>query len=361
MVLPGLLLLALGVGAYLVYQSHARPDAPEPASPYALRTFSRQVDSLDALLAMPPERLRDVNIAEMNLLCATGLRGAENLDIDACLAKVDEWTAKVKAETERHLYRVTDPRYAEHYHHSEKYLRAEFLLQVLQEDCGVRYNMERVKSISFGQSKDLFIHGLVADPNGGTCASMPVLYVAVGRRLGYPLSLVKTKAHFFVRWKDETDRFNIEGTNGFSSMPDDYYKTWPMASTDKEVKANRYLVSLTPADELAEFMAARGHCLVENRRAKEGYAAYSVAIRLAPNDPAYRAWRHEAVLALRPAPSGRAVFTPPRVGANTAGPAVPLVPGPVVPGPIQPVVPSPWSGQPNRPPAAPTGPHPPRP
>jgi len=55
----------------------------------------------------------------------------ENLDIPAVLARLDEWAAKVKAETQRHLYRVTDPRYADHYAHSEARLRAEFLVQSL--------------------------------------------------------------------------------------------------------------------------------------------------------------------------------------------------------------------------------------
>ena len=68
---------------------------------------------------------------------------------------------------------------------------------------------------------------------------MPVLYVAVGRRLGYPLKLATTKGHLFARWDglDHSypawrERFNIEGTHGFSSYPDDYYKTWPFKLTD---------------------------------------------------------------------------------------------------------------------------------
>src|SRR5690606_17194252 len=105
--------------------------------------------------------------------------GAENLNIPAVLAKLDEWAAKVKFETERHLYRVTDPRYAEHYKHSEARLRAEFIVQCLQEDCGVHFNMDRVRDVDFSRPQDLFIHGMVNSDNGGTCSSMPVLYAAI--------------------------------------------------------------------------------------------------------------------------------------------------------------------------------------
>lgn len=40
-----------------------------------------------------------------------------------------------------------------------------------------------------------------------------MLYVAIGRRLGYPLKLVECKGHLFVRWEDAKERFNIEGTS----------------------------------------------------------------------------------------------------------------------------------------------------
>ena len=279
----------------------------KPAMPVVVSTSTpvkvvRSAKALDDLLKFPAEKLGDVDIAEMNLLCATGLPGAESLDIDRCLARLDEWAMKVKRETERHLYRAHDPEWADHYKHSENWLRAEFLAQVLQQDCGVHYNMERVRDVDFTKSKDLFIHGMIDDANGGTCSSMPILYMAVGRRLGYPLKLVQTKTHVFVRWDDGKERFNIEtATNGgVDSYTDDYYRTWPEKWTEAEVKANRYLVSLSAAEELAFFLACRGHCLLDNGHAKEAFEAYAVAQRLAPQDPAYPSWMRQAEARLMP-------------------------------------------------------------
>ena len=99
--------------------------------------FAVEPDSLDDLLRLDPDDLAEVDIARMNLLVAEGLPGAEALDIEHTLATLDDWARRVGFETQRHLYRVTDPRYAEHYNHSEAYFRAEMLLQVLQEDLGV--------------------------------------------------------------------------------------------------------------------------------------------------------------------------------------------------------------------------------
>jgi len=285
------------------------PIVPSPTIPQPVAATVRKAETLDALLAMPPEQLADVDIAEMSLLCAAGLPGAEKLDIDHCLATLDRWAAKVRFETDRHRYRVTDPRYAEHYRHSEAYLRAEMLLQVLQVDLGVRYDMTAAHSFDFNDSRVAFIHGMIPAPGqtiaetpGGTCASMPVMYVAVGRRLGYPLKLVTTKGHIFVRWEGRDhpnpawrERFNIEGAgDGFSSYDDEHYKMWPFKLTEAQVKANGWLVSLTPIEEFAEFLSSRGHCGTDNGRPLFAARCFENAYRYDTSRRCYRDWFLEA-------------------------------------------------------------------
>jgi len=238
------------------------------------------------LLAMPPAELNKIDIAIMNLVCAKGLPGAENLDIPLLLAKLDEWAKKVRYETERLLYRVNDPRYAEHYKHSEARLRAEFIVQCLQEDCGVRYNPDRIYSPDIRDSRDLFIHGLLPGANGGTCASMPVIYVAIGRRLGYPLKLVSAKAHLFCRWDDGKDKLNIDGAvnGGVNFDPDEYYQMWPKPINDIEMASGVFLTSMTPEQELSVFLELRAACCRDNRRLPEARAAFAEAHRLKPQD-----------------------------------------------------------------------------
>lgn len=131
--------------------------------------------TLAALTAMSDDELTGHDIGLINLRCAEGLPGSETLDITASLRKLNEWTQRVRVETERHLYRAHDPQYAKHYRNSEAFLRASMMVQVLQEDCGVHYNHERIREIDFTKSQDLFIHGMIGRANGGTCVSMPVL------------------------------------------------------------------------------------------------------------------------------------------------------------------------------------------
>ena len=182
--------------------------------------------SLDSLLRMSVDELARLDLARLNLLCAEGLPGAEKLDVAKCLATLDEWTNRVRAETEKYLYRFH--RKPAEYNNSEGYFRMLALITVLQQDCGVRYNPERIREVDFSDSGDLFLHGLLGEDRTGTCVSLPVLYVALGRRLGYPLKLVTTNGHIFARWQstDGKERFNIEGTNqGLSCFEDAYYQT----------------------------------------------------------------------------------------------------------------------------------------
>ena len=237
------------------------------------------------LLAMSPEELGKVDIAVTNLVCAQGLPGAENLNIPSMLARLDEWAKKVRFETDRHLYRLSDPRYAEHYKYSEARLRVEFLVQCLQEDCGVHYNLERARNVDFSRPQDLFIHGMIGNDNGGTCSSMPVLYTAVGRRLGYPIKLVLAKQHVFCRWEDGKERLNIEGAGngGVNFEADDFYRTWPIAISDTEMISGEFLKSLTPREEVATFLLQRASCLRAHRRVLEEQACLAEAMQLMPN------------------------------------------------------------------------------
>jgi hypothetical protein len=189
---------------------------------------------------------------------------------------------------------------------------------VLQQDFGVRYNPERIRQVSFTHSQDLFLHGMVDSAGGGTCVSMPVAYTAVARRLGYPVRLVLAKGHVFCRWDAPDERFNIEATNqGLNTFEDAYYKTWPEPVTEAEIKACRYLVSLSPAEEVASFLASRGHCLLDTGRAAEARDAYAAAARLAPEDPAYASWKREAEIHLADSkaggPGSRDLSQPPMV------------------------------------------------
>jgi hypothetical protein len=137
---------------------------------------------------------------------------------------------------------------------------------------------------------------------------MPVVYVAVGRRLGYPLKLVEARKHLLFRWDDARgtflrwpnfgecwippDRFNVEGSGeGIAYRADSHYMQWPQLWTEVDFSHGRYLRSLNPAEELAAFLVQRGECFWDLGRCDEAMKAYFFARKLAPDDSRYE-WLH---------------------------------------------------------------------
>ena len=260
-----------------------RQHSPLPSLPRGDESLS-----LEVLLKMPPAKLESLDVAHLNLACSVGLFGSESLDIRSLLTVLEQWSERVRLETDR-CWRLYHSKPSD-FQNSPDIYRMTILGAVLQRDFGVGYNPRRVtaagvfesNSVFFANSRDVFLHGLLAGSRQGTCSSLPVLYLAVGRRLGYPLKLVPTKGHLFVRWEDAGKRFNVECTSrGVCIYDDDHYRQWPIPLKADE-EASGYLKSLTAVETLAVFMNLRGHCLLANGRIDEGLEAHVTAARLAP-------------------------------------------------------------------------------
>jgi hypothetical protein len=216
------------------------------SSKYSTNTFRKlhplKPRALKELLALSPAQLEACDIARMNLLCSEGLPGAESHGVEDCLATLDRWAEHVKSETDRNFHQFRDN--PGNFNNSEGYFRALFLIGVLQQDFNVLYNPAHITTpdapepdeVFFADSKDLFLHGIASSRAMGTCISIPVLYVAVGHRLGYPMKLVTARAHLFARWEsaDGKERFNIEATApGLTTPDDDYYRKWPIPISEE--------------------------------------------------------------------------------------------------------------------------------
>jgi hypothetical protein len=252
--------------------------------------------TLTDLLSQAQASLSNFSICELNLTYASGLSSGNEPDIKQCLTAIDSWAQHVRSETERHLYRYE--RNPAEFENSPGYFRMLMLAVVLAEDYGVHYDPRRMGRPETARMNDgffaepslVFLHGLLGPDRVGTCSSLPVLYVAVGRQLGYPLKLVTTKGHLFVRWDGAGERFNIEATSrGSDRFDDDHYRHWPFEITSAEEKEEGYLQSLTPAGELSVFLSIRAACLREAGRLPEAAESLAAAARLSPQCHSYQA------------------------------------------------------------------------
>ena len=236
------------------------------------------------------------DIATINLMCATDLPGSESLSIPDMLSWLDDAADAIRIDKEAGYARFLDAPGS--FDNSQAKFCIVQMVTLLQQRLGARYN-PKWKDFTPDNppppdyridANDMFLHAII-DGIGGTCASLPFLYVAIGRRLGYPLKLVKAHRHLFVRWDDpegkhwfNAERFNIEVTEGVHFLPDDHYKTWPREISDEDIEAGIYLKSLSPEEEVAECLATRGHCLSDNGRLAEAAQVFALAAKLSPNN-----------------------------------------------------------------------------
>lgn len=128
--------------ACLSYVCHKLVEKPPPIVEGSSTTADpMHPKTLDELLALSPDQLEKVDLALINLLCAVGLRGSENLDVEECLRTLDAWTLNIHPSEDTWLG-LMQGRYG------QKAGLAEDLLKAGSEMRGKRVNA--IKSESLG-------------------------------------------------------------------------------------------------------------------------------------------------------------------------------------------------------------------
>src|ERR1041384_1740124 len=90
------------------------------------------------LVKMADEELAPLDVAEVNLACAEGLPGSEQIYHEGCIGQLDYFARMVKQETDRLQPQFLRKRYD--YKNSIAYFKTLAMITVLQRDLGVRYN-----------------------------------------------------------------------------------------------------------------------------------------------------------------------------------------------------------------------------
>jgi hypothetical protein len=260
--------LAASVVTALVFVAFkAKPSdlsSPTRTEPTASATWS------PAALLAAPEVPADADLALLNLSCCPSFTPeSSSTPFAPYLKTLDDWAISVAEVTRNnyHRYLENPQEFA-----SETEWKLAMMCTVLGQDFKVRYDPALISAsqqrasnrVFFANPNLVFITGCLNDSRTGTCASLPVLYVAIGRRLGYPMHLVTAKTHLFARWDNGRDTVvNLEAANsgGFTNPPDSYYRTWPLPISPEEEKAGCYLKNLSAAQALAVFLTIRAASL----------------------------------------------------------------------------------------------------
>jgi Transglutaminase-like superfamily len=237
--------------------------------------------------SLSDEQLAGQDIAEVNLSCAVGLPGAEELNVSACLRTLEQWTDRVRLGISNAMRNRA--RIPEYFDLSDAEYRILTIFAVLYRHLGLTVNLDCLVPDyvhDAGDARKHFLHAVLLDEYPATCCTAAILFAAIGRRLGYPIRLVKSREHLFCRWVgSDGERFNLEATNqGYYRTSDEYYLDWPKPIYREALRCGIFHTDLTPRQELGLFLHLRGICLRWNFRPEEAVELSHYATQSDPRD-----------------------------------------------------------------------------
>jgi regulator of sirC expression with transglutaminase-like and TPR domain len=290
------------------------------------RYLSPAMKELHEMVMGPDEA---IDLARANLLVASEIPEFRGLDIGKALSEIDDIAQRVRQETER-CRRMFDEHPERFFNRYEAY-QINILGTMLRDDIKIRYKEGK---LDHGDPRVLFLNGLL-EQREGTCVSMPLLYLVVGLRLGYPLHGVVVADHTFCRWDDGKYRQNIEATGAGFGGPDKEYLR-DMGATDEQVRQSIWMKNLTRKQMIGQFLFNRATYWAEKSRLVRAQVDLTRALKTSGNDPYITIFLTNVDrLAARGLPQAK-TREPPLVyrneGARSMVPGVPPVPLPAVPG-----------------------------
>ncbi len=215
--------------------------------------------SLGDLLSLDNRDLAKVDPLVMNLAVAKGIPALADLEIGHYATIADDWAAGVAQMIDR--YEPEFHKTPDDWQNDLRFFGLGVLCQYLDVNVGIAYNADQRENlpIPYVDPRDLFVNGLM-DRLRGTCGTMAALHVALGWRLGWPVSIACIKSHNLCRFDDGEVTYNIEATvtgrGGFSSQSDDYYRT-EYALSPRAIAVGCDLRALSPREMLGVFVQAR--------------------------------------------------------------------------------------------------------
>jgi hypothetical protein len=213
------------------------------------------------LAALDDAQLAKIDPIVMNLVVARGIPGLERLDIGKYTRMVDALAAKLdEANRRAERYSKDDATYRVS---REFWMAGGMAVALAGPSFGIRYTTEPLDA---SRPEQQFVHG-VLDRKMGTCATMPVLYMAIGHRLGWPIRAVVSGDHMWARWDDGKkggQRFNLEATSAtssggmgsFNSLSDEEYAEG-LQTPAIAIRSGSDFTSLTPRQTLGVFLQGR--------------------------------------------------------------------------------------------------------
>lgn len=207
----------------------------------------------------------EIDIAELSLQLAKEYY--PGLDVKKYQNQLNAMVSEIKLKTRG----ITDPDF-----------RIRVINTYLYKEVGFQYDLDDPQVMN---ANNRYLNGLL-DTKKGSCITLPLLYVVLGQKLGYPIYPVLVPQHFFVRYTDP--KFleqNIEATGGGGYVPDSRYKR-DFSITETGIKSGAYLKSLSYKEYLSELIAINSIFLFKDKKDfKKSFKYIDTAIKIRPITP----------------------------------------------------------------------------
>lgn len=261
----------------------------QPAS-FCERTITNvlngQSRSVWQLLDLSDEDMDKVDVVEMNLAVARGIPGLENLSVPKFKQIVDGWAHQI--ELSLPVSELEFKKTPESWENDIRLFRLGVAASFLNDHVGIDYIDEQktAKAVRYTDPSDLFLHGLI-DRKRGTCGNMPALHVAIGRRLGWQVSLAAVRSHSVCRFDDGNVIYNVEATKADSvgmfaiGSDNDYISRYNLP--DEAIACGSDLNSMTGRQMLGYFIALRARHFADTEQWERADQDYALARSLFPN------------------------------------------------------------------------------
>jgi hypothetical protein len=237
-----------------------------------------------AIAALTDPELSALDPVVMNLSVAREIPSLADLDIGHYVSVVDGWAADL--HNRMPVLEADFRKTPEDWRDDIDFFRLGLVCWYCDIVLGVAYredhrNLTRVR---YTDPTDLFLCGVI-DTRRGTCATLALLHVVIGRRIGLPVSLACVGSHFLCRFDNGQKTINIEATDtgrgGFSSQSDEYvfakHKVPAIAQ-----RCGSDLRAVSPRELLALFIGNRARHFENTNRLAEAERDYLLARHLFP-------------------------------------------------------------------------------
>lgn len=127
----------------------------------------------------------------------------------------------------------------------------------------------------------------ILDTREGICVNMPMLYMAIAHRLGYPIYMVAAPEHFFLKYVGDGLAYkNIEATKGGEYASDSHY-IYNLNISKKGIESGAYLHPLNNKEFVAMLLMQNSLVLAKRMETDKSIFYLKKAIELNPKEPLF--------------------------------------------------------------------------